>query len=596
MRKLSLLGWVVLLVAGGVLAQGYQAGVSTSGLARTSDLMVLAPLNLYVAKDGGADTNPCTQALPCATIQHAFDSFPHRQICDAVTLTAAADYVGTGARGEIGWCDHPAGDGGVVNGSLLITGTLAAYAPADGGTGGGTFSSVSAGSNCTLDTWTLSGGGFNTNDLQNKLIGVTTGTGSGKDRLWPVFANDAGNIQPLSYGDATQPGNGSTFQVYDSVGSTTLNANLGQVVVKGGPGATQGSNAAAFEFTVLGNGLSNGAGDDRRLTIQHFVSTGSTTLAITNGGVNIRENFCQGSTCWRAAAGVGTVALERNVATAGIFALAANSSVGAELPLVQMYNNLGASTVTTALRVESAATVYSRGNYMPNGLLRLSALRNSWSTCDVNDAIRGGAAGLADANRAGQVGGWPMDGSQFLNNTGQTYTVNLANGFGVTVDQNGGPASTITSASHAVAVAGGSQILWSPTTTFNGGGFIDVVPTSTAGSVTIAQIHARPQKSMVVDFDGSRAMESGGTPGLWEPLSVLGTGRDLQCGTDTFSGTTKTVTLPTSFAVAPNVCWCNDTAGAATACSWTGTSLVGSANFIGGSGHTFVWCCTATKQ
>ena len=586
---------VVLGMGLALLARAQNSNTDTSGLARTSDFAVLSPLSYWVSGTG-ADSNACSQTSPCGTFQHICDLVP-KDICDSVALTATADYTGTGCRKEgIRFCDHPAGDGGVTSGSLLVTGTLAAYAPADGGTGAGTMASAAAGSNCTLDAWTASGTAFNTNELQGKLIGITSGTGSGKDRLWPVFGNDAGVIQPESYGDATQPAASSGFQVYDSTGSSLINANLGQVVTKGGPGATQGTNASAFEFGVVSNGLHNGAGDDRPITIQHFaVSGGSTTLAI-GSNLNIRENFCGGSTCWRGVSGSGTVALERNVSTGGIFALNANTSIGGAVPLAQTYNNWASSATTTALRFEDAATIYSRGNWMPWGLLRLSGCRNCISICDSYDALSGGKAGIRDTNIAGQVGGWPMDGAKLLNNTGQAYTIALQNGFGVSLDQAVTATSTITSTSHAIALSGGSQILWSPSTTFNGSGTADVVPTNTSGGVNISAIHARPQKSMVVDFDGSRAMESGGTPGTWEPLTELGTGRDEQCGTSTFSGTSKAITFATTFATAPDMCWCNDPAAAGCYAD-TATATTGGATFHGATSNgAFSWCCKAKKN
>jgi len=598
MRRPAIWG-VVLAVLGlsnSVLAQGFQPSLisNSADLARRAEVSVTAPLALYVSADGG-DTAPCTVVQPCATIQHVCDIVP-RDICDAVTITASADYTGTGCRKEgIRFCDHPAGDGGVTSGSLLVTGTLAAYAPADGGTGAGTMASAAAGSSCTLDSWTASGTAFNTNELQGKLIGITSGTGSGKDRLWPIYGNDAGVIQPESYGDATQPAASSGFQVYDSSGSSTINANLGQVVTKGGPAATQATNAAAFEFGVVSNGLHNGAGDDRPITIQHFaVSGGSTSLAI-GSNLNVRENFCGGSTCWRGVPGSSNVALERNSVTAGIFAVSANSSIGGDIPLMQVFNNWATSSTTTAIRVESAATLYSRSNYFPNGLLRLSSARNGASLCDTYDTVRGGAAGLQDTN-PGQMGGFPFDGARLPNNSAQAYTLSLSNGFGVAIDQNGSVFSTVNSANHIAAIAWGARILWHPSTTFGGGGSGDICPSQTIGCVTIAAIHARPQKSVSLDFDGSRAMESGGLIGVWEPLTVLGTGRDEQCGTSTFSGTSKAITFSTTFATAPDMCWCNDPAAAGCYAD-TATATTGGATFHGATNNgAFSWCCKATKN
>lgn len=600
MRRVPL--WSVALVLLGLaaltIAQGYQPDVLRLGdLARMSDLRVLTPTAYWVS-GAGSDTNICTQAEPCRTFQHVCDLVPV-DICDAVTLTATADYTGAGCRKTVRFCDHPAGDGGVTEGSLLITGTLADYAPADGGTGKGSFASAAAGSSCTLDSWTVSGGAYNTNELQNKLIGVTSGTGSGKDRLWPIFGNDAGVIQPESFGDATQPAASSGYQVYQASGSSNINANLGQVVAKGGPGAAQGTNAAAFEISTSGNTLSNGAGDDRRVTIQHFnVTGGSTVLAIGTGTISIRENFCAGGTCWRSAPGASIIALERNVDSASIFALAANTSIGAEFPLIQMYNNLGTSAATTALRIESAATIYSRGNYFPNGLVRLSSCRNCVARCDTYDAIRGGAAGLQDSN-PGQAGGIPLDGVQLVNNSGSTYTLSLSNGFGVAIDQNGGPASTITAAAggHIAAVGRKAELNWAATTTFNGAGTLDMCPPNSTECIAVAAIRARPQRSLSPDLDGPRMWESGGLIGAWEPLLELGTGRDEQCGSSTLTVLTKTVTFTTAFATAPDFCECDDTGGTAAVCSWTGTSTTTTANFIGVStGGTFAWCCKAKKQ
>ncbi len=600
MRRVPLwsVALVVLSLAALTVAQGYQPdGLwRFASYAKTSDLMVMTPTSYWVSGTG-SDTNDCSQATPCATYAHLGAILPGR-ICDAVTLTATADYTGTGFRKTVAFCDHPAGDGGVTEGSLLITGTLANYAPADGGTGAGTFASAAAGSSCTLDAWTVQSGGYQVNDLTGKLIGITSGTGSGKDRLWPIFANDAGVIQPQSFGDATQPANTSAYQIYQASGSSNINANLGQVVAKGGPGAAQGTNAAAFEISVVGNTLSNGAGDDRRVTIQHFnVSGGSTVLAIGNGNLSIRENFCAGGTCWRSAPGSSLISLERNVDSAAIFALAANSSIGTDLPMLQVYNNLGTSAVTTALRLESVATLHSRGNYFPNGLVRLSSCRNCIARCDTYDSIRGGAAGIQDKN-PGQMGGLPLDGVNLVNNSGSAYALSLSNGFGVAIDQNDGLVSTITATNggHIAAVDRGALINWAPTTVFAGAGTADICPSGSISCVTIAAIHARPLRSLNFDLDGSRAWESGGLPGVWEPLTVIGTGSDEQKGTSTFVTLTKTVTFPTAFATTPDFCECVDPAVPPVACNCIGASA-STANCTGLTNNgAFAWRCEAKKQ
>src|SRR5262245_5661537 len=109
------------------------AGVITQGLARTSDLMVLSPLGYWVS-GAGADTNDCSQGSPCRTYQHICDLTPN-DVCDAVTLTALADYTGAGCHKEgLRRCCHPGTDGGVVCGTLTATGTRKLFVRADGGT------------------------------------------------------------------------------------------------------------------------------------------------------------------------------------------------------------------------------------------------------------------------------------------------------------------------------------------------------------------------------------------------------------------------------------------------------------------------------
>lgn len=590
---------VTLFALGALASVVFAQNAATDGVGTVvptfSQLQVLAPLNLYVSSptDGGIVGSACTQGQPCSAIQRACDLIPAQAICDAVSVYVAADYAGTGCRMEgIHFCSHPNPDGGVTWGSLAFHAGRHAYAPADGGTGAGTVASTTAGTNCSLDQVAVTSGGYNSAELVGKLLLF-----SGQSKMWPIRANDAGVITLQSFGDATLPSNGTAYQVYDS--SSTLNANLGQVVVKGG--SAQGTNAAAFEFSGDPNTLSNGAGTDYRLLLDGFnVSGGSTVLAISNGVLSLTENYCGGNTCWRGAAGEASLAASRNISSGGIFALAANTTIGVHGPLRQLFNNLATSGTTTAYRSEDDSTLISRTNYFPNGLVRMGGCANCTSTCDTFDSIRGGAAGLTDTpgNIAGHLAG---DGLTFTNNSGSTYPINLTSGFTVVLDQNQGGLtipSSITAAGggHGAILTLGAKFIWAPGTTFTGAGTLDICPGSTSACLTVANLRARKWKGFHL-LDDTMAFETGGTPGFWEPMFVLGAPREHQSGSSTFVGTTKTVSFPTAFIVAPTRCSCNDTSGAAAACSWTGTANTTTANFIGVTNNgTFTWDCDATKE
>lgn len=521
MKRVLLVVAAALVVVATMAQTVPPGGVVTQGLAKTSDLMVLEPLGYWVSGSGD-DRNACTQSYPCRTYQRVCDLVP-RDVCDAVTLTALADYTGTGCRKEgLRRCCRPGADGGVVCGSFTVTGTRKLYVRSDGGTIAATLAAVTNGSATTgqAEEWSVVGGDFAPGELAGKWASVASGTGSGLDQLWPILANDAGVITLNAHGEVkTHPAVGSVVAIYEAPGSL-INAALGQPWANAGPPSeAQVNKQAAFIFST-GAAAASGAYNDRWITVQDMTTNisvaGSALVASSGPGpVEIRHvASTNAAALYRCVAGVVQPTLERNIitSTSGVLMLAYNSALGCDVVNGQFFNNYAPiSTSGFFISAGSARNLYSQSNFAPSALIRTGTCDTCRSRIDTLAGVRM-TGDFIDGT--GGRGCWSVDGDTLTGNSGGAYTINLTGGC-VVVDSVG-PTSTIFNPplGHVAALAFGGSLQWAPTTVFDAGtGDNAVVFTSTPSlGVTVMDIAARSPKRWV-NWDQSWAGQADSAAG-----------------------------------------------------------------------------------
>jgi hypothetical protein len=401
MRRVPLwsVALAVLVLAGLALAQGYQPDFRAYlvGLARTSDLQITTPLSLYVAA-GGNDTGPCSLSAPCATYQAACNQVAGREISDDVVIQGTAGFSGTGCYlMNVKQGQHSLVDGGVKRGTLKISGARAEYVARDGGTGSaGTITAATAGakSTCALDSWTTSNV-WEDGELANKWILITSGTGSDTDHLWPIRTNVGGVLTVNDNGRATQPVNGSGYQIYDAP-SVVITGGLGQSITTPAP---EGDGASVTPAFVITSGESveplSGAKTPKWISLEDFKVTGSATILVDlSGPVEVRHNLSTATTTSsqlvRTLPGVYRAGIHRNILTGtGRFLqarYAATAGVGA---IIEDFNNVGPGpTSDKTFGVGFSGSVWSEGNFFPLGSIRAGGCVNCRSLCDVWGGIR----------------------------------------------------------------------------------------------------------------------------------------------------------------------------------------------------------------
>lgn len=565
--------------------------------ARMSQLKLLRPTTWYVDSrpDAGSDTRDCrTPSRPCRTIQRACDQIPD-DVCDAAAIYVDGGTYTAGCRREgLRRCSHRGADGGVVLGSLEISGQPTVYAT-------GTISAVTNGSmaTCQRETWTLSGN-YALNEIS--LMWISAGS---SDRKWPVMSNTAGpgSVATLvAQGEITShPAIGATYTVFTAP-ATTISGNHGQATTAAGPeGTGQASGAAAFAFSSVG-GSENGAASDRWITVRNFTVTGSATLVRENGGsVSVLENANQSTgSLHRGLKGRVAPSVERNILRAGVAFIGRNTTFGVDLGMAQIYNNLCGSGVVNGILSSSAAAVWAQSNVCPKALIRMGACDNCRSVGDSWGSIR--MTGELDPGTSPVLGGSPTfsgDGLS-LSDSAQTYLVSGAGVGRVHIDQIGGTcASTMTDANHFAAVADGFEVKIASGTTFAGAGDHAVVPTNTTGSITPATLRAMTPKS-VTFWDGSKFSESGSSGAYSWLLSLANTTTldGIQCDSGTATaGGVLAVTFSPAFRTAPRSCTCTDVNATPVTCGISTAQTTAGVTFTIGAARADVvnWCCVGGR-
>lgn len=267
------------LAAGGV-------GSYTPAVAPTA---TTADITYYVNVDGGNDSYACTDSsLPCATIQGAYNKIP-TLIKNQVTVSVASGtYSGAILTGHT---IAPSSSGTANSLRTIGTSITASGTDADGGvaaTPTGTLSSSSLGTQPTLTTLTDSTATWGTNTWRDKLVQITSGTGSSATSYFPITSNTATTLTIEGTTTATAS-SGYTILDWGAVISTPIASQTGPFSLNHIPAA---------DVIVEGNlsdGVNSGGITFERLKFSQ--STSSTTGLQVEGPVRVsaRWSFFTGS-------------------------------------------------------------------------------------------------------------------------------------------------------------------------------------------------------------------------------------------------------------------------------------------------------------
>lgn len=188
-----------------VCAQFIWGGFSAGGSVQTT---TTAALSLYVDAATGNDGNPCTLALPCITIQAAFNKVPRyvrhqvRVYISAGTF-AGATLVGQSIESNV----YPTTGAGISISGTRINATLTT------GPVTGTVTSATQGSGSTFGTLTVTGAGWTVNELAGKMLEITGGLAVGNITI--IDSNTADVISIVGIFSPSTPNATSTFAIRD---------------------------------------------------------------------------------------------------------------------------------------------------------------------------------------------------------------------------------------------------------------------------------------------------------------------------------------------------------------------------------------------
>lgn len=261
------------------LAQGTNGTSSVTinrgDLLRNRQYQSVSTLNLFVTS-AGSDLNACLDAsAPCLTIPGALSKLP--KVLQYPTTIS----VGTGTfAGALisGFEIKPAG---VAGAWLSIVGTMSNVTPATG-TATGTLTGATAGTAGTLTfaTATDSGQTWTVNDLRNRWISITGGTGSGQVR---AIASNTGTAITIAGAWVTTPTAGSTYAIVTP--GTTI--DTGVSVPAASSNAASALNGGKFVlYGVVGSrddgAPVNGAVNGSDFNFENFNWTNTTTTIAIN--------------------------------------------------------------------------------------------------------------------------------------------------------------------------------------------------------------------------------------------------------------------------------------------------------------------------
>ena len=163
------------------------------------------PLTYYVTATG-SDTNPCTLALPCLTINTAVNKIPKR-IRHLVTINVGVgNFAGAHLTGFL-FEESTTSNRIIINGTPILA-TLA------GGVNAGTATSGSNGDGgLTWGTLTSTGAGWTTNDLHGKVVAIVAGKRVGTSRT--IVSNTADTVTITGNWGSSAPDATSQFEIRD---------------------------------------------------------------------------------------------------------------------------------------------------------------------------------------------------------------------------------------------------------------------------------------------------------------------------------------------------------------------------------------------
>lgn len=195
------------VIDGGLTVGGFPVVTATS-----------APMTLFVEKDGGSDSNACTDAGvgACLTLAGALAKVP-KFLNHSVTVNVAA-----GAYAETFAVD---GFSIAQGATLAITGTMTT-ATLTTGTATGTVTSYAAPSVTAVPSITDSAQSWTASNLRGRFVTFTSGALSGQSH--PIYDNTATTIT-LSTTAASM--NGATYTIQDvgSVWTSTTSNRIGRL-------------------------------------------------------------------------------------------------------------------------------------------------------------------------------------------------------------------------------------------------------------------------------------------------------------------------------------------------------------------------------
>lgn len=179
-----------------------------------------APLSLFV-DSAGYDGNDCKSiGSACLTLQGAINKVPKR-VRHAVEITVSTGtYAGASIEGfSFDRSGNATGSAWIHLNGTLVTATAASGAP------GGTVTSgtIGAFSDGTLNTLTVSGAGWTSDDFKGKLVWFTSGSNNGK--LFTIASNTSTVISFAGF-VSPAPANGDGFLVLDW--GTTISGTVPQ--------------------------------------------------------------------------------------------------------------------------------------------------------------------------------------------------------------------------------------------------------------------------------------------------------------------------------------------------------------------------------
>lgn len=183
-------------------ARSGSIGVVTVGGAMASNL------DLFVSPTG-SDSNPCTSsgASACLTIQGAINKIPKALKYRAIVHVAAGSYAGFVVAGfNVDPGIQQVASGIMIDGARL-TSTIAS------GSATGTATSATAGAQDVNGTLTKTAAGWTVDDLKNRFITITGGTGVGQVKM--ILSNSATVITLSGYFSPVPDGT-STYAIQDA--------------------------------------------------------------------------------------------------------------------------------------------------------------------------------------------------------------------------------------------------------------------------------------------------------------------------------------------------------------------------------------------